>query len=160
MLGNLINKATSSAIAGGIGCFFAPASSAAAGGVLNVMGACAIGGAISAPFVGILSGIAGIATLASGSLTQNKYAVAVAFGAFTAADLFISSLLAAEIGAAILSIPAHPVFICSLIGSAAIAIPTFLIALAVIIGVAHIFNEKIDDAMLISTPEEIPALSM
>ncbi|MCH9690244.1 MAG: hypothetical protein K0U24_00145 [Gammaproteobacteria bacterium] len=156
----MINKGAYSAIAGGIGCFFAPASATAAGGVLNVMGACAIGGAIAAPFAGILSGIVGIATLTSAGFTGNKYVIAAAFGALTAADLFMSSLLAAEIGAAILGIPAHPVFICSLVGSAAVGIPTFLIALAVIVGVSHIFSEEIDDTMLLSTPEETPVLSM
>ena len=140
MLGGIAKTAISSAIVGGVGTLFAPASAAAAGGALNVMGACAIGGVVVAPFSGILAGITGIAALSTSALAKNSYAIAAICGAFTLAELLVSALISAEIGAAVLGISAHPVFVCSLVGAAAIGAPAFLLGLAVILGLACIFN--------------------
>ncbi|MCH9756052.1 MAG: hypothetical protein K0U37_02520 [Gammaproteobacteria bacterium] len=146
LLGNALKNAFSSACTGGVGAFFVPASTAAAGGLLNVMGACAIGGAVVAPFAGILTSVTGISALANSHFKKRNYGLAAFFGALTAAELLIAALIAAEIGAAALGIPAYPVFICSLVGSAVITASTFLLSVGVIFGLACIYSAIISDS--------------
>ena len=137
MSNGMLETALSSAAAGGLGTLFAPASAAAAGGALNVMGACAIGGIIVAPFAGLIVGLTGVA--AAASLANKHYGLAALLGTLTVAEILAASLLAAEIGSAILGISAAPVFICSLVGSAVMAMPA-LLGLALLIALACICN--------------------
>ncbi|MDF1646885.1 MAG: hypothetical protein P1U61_07920 [Legionellaceae bacterium] len=130
----IIETAVTSAVAGGIGSFFAPASAAAVGGVWNVMGACALGGVIVSPFAGILVGITGLSAVAS--FANNNYGLSAILGTLTVAEMVGASLLAAEVGSALLGISAAPVFTCSLIGSAILAIPTVGLAVVALIGLA------------------------
>jgi hypothetical protein len=132
--GGIVGVAVTAAITGGVGSFFAPASAAAAGGTLNVMAACAIGGVIMSIPAGVFVGLTGFAAIAAFA-TDNKL-LGLGLGALTVAELVGASLLAAEIGAACLGVAAHPVFVCSLVGSLALATPILVVGLAVVMGLA------------------------
>ncbi|MDF1677371.1 MAG: hypothetical protein P1U32_01590 [Legionellaceae bacterium] len=151
MSADIVKTSLVSTAVGGIGGLFAPAAANAAGGLLNVMGACAIGGAIVYPFASILLTLTGI------NAFKKKYPSSAVYNALTGLELFVSALLAAEIGAAVLGIPAHPVFICSLVGAVSLLALTFVVGLAVIIGVACFFsNLKAEAAPATENEENTP----
>ncbi len=94
------------------GCFFAPATAAAAGGVLHVMGALVIGTVALTSIAVILSvplltGITKGLRSENHALAANVLEVTVAFGCL---------LLAATIGAAALGVAPYPVLVCTMVG--------------------------------------------
>lgn len=134
----LIGYSLTAGATGAIGGFFAPQTAAAAGGILNVAGACAIG----APLAAIPTGIgmlAGGSLYAIGETTKNPTTKAVG-GVITAASFASTVLLTAKIGAAIIGVSASAVLTCHLIGLASILLLGALATLPFIAGAATVMD--------------------
>lgn len=118
------------AIAGAVGVFFAPASAAAAGGAFNVIGAYAVGQAIMSLIV-IPSFIVGLTTFGmTQAFTSGSYILSALAALVLAAEVGLTILLAAHIGASILGVAAGPVFVCALIGEVALGCGVLIVGAA------------------------------
>ena len=112
--GGLLSGIVGATVTGAVGSFVAPASAAAAGGVWNVMGACALGSVVAAP-VGLLIAV----PLLVGFASENPV-IKAACGILLVVDFLAATLGYAAIGAACIGVAAHPVFVCSMIGGLAL----------------------------------------
>lgn len=117
-----------SGLAGGVGAFFMPAAAASCGGVLNVMGACAVGSLVSLP-VTVLGAILSGVCFAKGQNSRNP-ALSFIGGCIGIATVASSYILAAKAGAAITGLSFMPVFTSLLLGSAIIALSALAVTLA------------------------------
>ncbi|NCT57394.1 MAG: hypothetical protein GW760_06780 [Legionella sp.] len=112
-----------------IGSYVAPASAAAAGGALGalgVMGACAIGGAVT--FFGGSYLVGATLERATDSWKSGDYGLSSVFFALSAAEIGGLAFLAAGIGATFLNIAVQPVFLCALCGAGPMLVPILIAA--------------------------------
>lgn len=114
---NIATLLVKNSVATAVACFFSPASAAAAGGVMNVVGANAIG-CVLAPLTIIPPLLIAATTFCMSSVSMNgNYILSAILAIAVAAELVLYLLLAAHIGAAILGVAASPVFTCGLISA-------------------------------------------
>lgn len=128
-MSDILESSFLSALTGGVGCFLAPASAAAAGGVLPVMGACALGTAIVYTFSPFdLDNFYN--DLWSMLSDRHSFKDQLACSLILSGALLVETCLSALIGAHLLNIAVNPVFVCSAISSsillACLLVPTVL----------------------------------
>ena len=107
----VFNGILTGVVVGSVGSYLAPASAAAAGGALNVMGACALGGAVTFFGGSYLTHETG--KQAKKSWDEGNYTLSAVLCALTAAEIGGLAFLASGIGASMLNLAVHPV-LCAL----------------------------------------------
>lgn len=119
-LGTSISTTTTlvgSAVAGGVGCFFAPASALAVGGMGYVVGACALGSLITCVPAGL---VMMVPTWIFNWGVNTDSLLLMGLGVMTALAVAVTTVcLSAKIGATLLGLSAQPLLVCSLAGLAA-----------------------------------------
>ncbi len=121
----LTNSAITGALTSGIGCFFAPASAAAAGGTLNVMVAYGLGAAITT--IPSSLGLVAASSAFFIGMATNNYAMMGLGAVIAAVDIATTIYCAAAIGASIIGVAVSPVLTCALVGIAATALTGLLL---------------------------------
>tara|TARA_R110002126_G_scaffold1177_1_gene6985 strand:+ start:5638 stop:6114 length:477 start_codon:yes stop_codon:yes gene_type:complete len=137
-IGESISGAVGGLAVGGIGSFFAPTSAVAAGGALSVVGACVVGGAA----VGLFGAGALVTETAKAAWYEDDYGASMGLFTLAAAELFAIGLAEAVVGAAVLGVATHPVFVCVLLGFAPFIVP--LLVCACVVGIAALVESCAD----------------
>jgi hypothetical protein len=146
-----VNCAAGSSLTGAFGALLVPASAAAAGGVLNVAVACAVGGFIAGlPSTYLLLAL----TLGTaGAISIGQKILGAIGAALTAAALVGCFMMAAWLGAIALGMAAWPVITCSLTGLSvmfAIGVGVGALSAMTIAGSAALFAATINNGPLVS----------
>lgn len=114
------------ALVGGIGSYILPATAAAAGGTLGVVGACAITGA--ATFFGGSYLVGATLESATDAWKSRDYGLSAAWFALSAAEIGGLAFLAAGTGSLCFNLAIEPLFFCALCGLGPVLVPTLIAA--------------------------------
>jgi hypothetical protein len=137
-----ISGAVGGIAVGGIGSFFAPASAVAAGGALSVMGACVVGGAA----ISLFGAGALVKETVKAAWYEDDYVSSMGLFSLAAAELFAIGLLEAGVGASVLGVSFHPVFVCVLLGFTPFIAP--LLFAACVVGIAALVESATEGCSL------------
>ncbi|MDF1827857.1 MAG: hypothetical protein P1U39_06215 [Legionellaceae bacterium] len=114
------------ALVGGIGSYILPATAAAAGGTLGVMGACAITGA--ATFFGGSYLVDATLESATDAWKSRDFGLSAAWFVLSAAEIGGLAFLAAHAGALCFNLAIEPLFFCALCGTGPMLVPILIAA--------------------------------